>query len=114
MPRAPKEPPRIPGYEILEGIGSGGQGAVWRARQLSLDRIVAFAADITRRLEAMVDPPQFVKFDQPSQAGGRAGVFSRRSPASLALYAERCADVCVDRPRMCRVARAARTGPRSS
>jgi serine/threonine protein kinase len=41
MPRAPKEPPRIPGYEILEGIGSGGQGAVWRARQLSLDRIIA-------------------------------------------------------------------------
>jgi serine/threonine protein kinase len=41
-PRAPKEPPpSIPGYEIVEAIGSGGQGSVWRARQLSLDRIVA-------------------------------------------------------------------------
>jgi len=39
-----------------------------------LDRIVAFAADITRRLEDVVEPPQFTKVDQPSQAGSRAGV----------------------------------------
>jgi Zn-dependent M28 family amino/carboxypeptidase len=39
-----------------------------------LDRVVAFAADITRRLGDLVDPPPFTKVDQPSQAGSRAGV----------------------------------------
>jgi serine/threonine-protein kinase len=35
------EKPTIPGYDLLEPIGRGGMATVWRARQWSLDRIVA-------------------------------------------------------------------------
>ncbi len=39
--RAPDKGPEIPGYQLLDVLGRGGMGEVWRARQLSLDRMVA-------------------------------------------------------------------------
>ena len=39
-----------------------------------LDRIVAFATTLTRRVGDTVEPPAFTKVDQATDTGGRAGV----------------------------------------
>src|SRR5262245_53098781 len=37
----PSRPGTIPGYELLEPLGEGGMGIVYRARQVKLNRVVA-------------------------------------------------------------------------
>jgi WD40 repeat protein/tRNA A-37 threonylcarbamoyl transferase component Bud32 len=61
-------PPALPDYQILEEIGRGGMGIVYRARQISRDRVVALK--VIRR-ERLSHPEVLRRFRREVQAAAR-------------------------------------------
>ena len=67
-------PPQIPGYEILETIGRGGMGNVYRAKQLRPSREVAIKVirpDFLRRLSAKSREDAINRFRYEAAAAAR-------------------------------------------
>jgi serine/threonine-protein kinase len=73
-----QQPFELPGYEILEKIGEGGTSSVWKARQISLDRIVAIK---TLSPVYLPDQEALARFRQEAQAAARL-----KHPAIVQVY----------------------------
>src|SRR5437870_3271677 len=52
--------PSLPGFQVLDRIGAGGMGEVYRARQLSLERTVAVKF-LDPALDAAESQPAFLR-----------------------------------------------------
>ncbi len=80
----PPEWPRLPDLEIVEVLGAGGMGVVYKARQASLDRFVAVKM---LRDAALGDAEQRERFQQEARAVARL-----RHPNLVQVYETHAAD----------------------
>ena len=88
-------PPRIPGYELLEVIGRGGMGVVWRASQLATRRTVAvktIAAGLLASPRAQRRFEDEVAFAARLAHPNIARVYESGVHAGLLYYAMECVD----------------------